>query len=349
MFNRAITWAHFSNHNEEPNGSTTNSIEAIHDNIHVLVGGDGHMSDPAVAAFDPIFFLHHANVDRMIALWSAIRYNVWTSPGDAGDGTYTLQYQAAVGDTTDLTPWWKSGTEYWKSNELTNIQSLGYTYPEFVGLDMNNKDAVNKTISQKVAQLYGPKGTHHGRSLGGDLSHLQNVPSHSHSRRHKQLAKRGRLAQLLKGEFSDWAAQIRFDRHEAGQSFSVCLFLGDVPEDPSQWLVSPNLVGSRNAFVHSTKGGRASEEIGFIPINPWIAENTSLLSFAAELVKPLLIKSLQWRVLLADGTPIDLKSLEVTILEIPSKLTDDAPNPISGPPKYHNDITHGKPGGCKNV
>nr|BAE48754.1 polyphenoloxidase [Agaricus blazei] len=349
MFNRVTTWAHFSSHTESSGGSTSNSIEAIHDNIHVLVGGRGHMSDPSVAAFDPIFFLHHANVDRMIALWSAIRYNVWTSPGDAGDGTFTLAYEAAVDDATDLTPWRKTDTEFWKSNEVTTTQSFGYTYPEFIGLDMNNRDAVNKTISQKVAQLYGPKGTSHRRSFEEDLSDLEQIHGHSHSRRHQRLAKRGRLAQLLKGIFSDWSAQIKFNRHEAGQSFSVCLFLGDVPEDPSQWLVSPNLVGTRHAFVHPTKNDHVAEEIGFIPINPWIAEHTGLLSFAVGLVKPLLIKSLQWRVLLADGTPADLESLEVTILEIPSEFLDDAPNPVSGPAKYHKDITHGKRGGCKDA
>jgi tyrosinase len=163
---------------------------------------------------------------------------------------------------------------------------------------MDNKEAVNKTISQKVAQLYGPKGNVHGRSFVGDLSPLEHVHGHSYSRRHQRLAKRGRIAQLLKGLFADWSAQIKFNRHEAGQSFSVCLFLGDIPEDPSQWLVSPNLVGARHAFVRSTKNDHVSEEIGFIPINPWIADNTGLLSFAVELVKPLLINKLQWRVLL---------------------------------------------------
>ncbi len=38
--------------------------------VHNTVGGNGgHMTYPEVAAFDPIFFLHHANVDRLLALW----------------------------------------------------------------------------------------------------------------------------------------------------------------------------------------------------------------------------------------------------------------------------------------
>lgn len=35
------------------------SLEAIHNNIHNFVGGSGFMGDPATAAFDPIFWLHH--------------------------------------------------------------------------------------------------------------------------------------------------------------------------------------------------------------------------------------------------------------------------------------------------
>jgi tyrosinase len=37
------------------------SLEDTHNSVHDLTGGiGGHMGDPAVAAFDPIFWLHHA-------------------------------------------------------------------------------------------------------------------------------------------------------------------------------------------------------------------------------------------------------------------------------------------------
>jgi hypothetical protein len=50
-----------------------------HDNIHVVVGGDltqvgcneGWMTDPNCAALDPIFYLHHSNIDRLWAKWLA--------------------------------------------------------------------------------------------------------------------------------------------------------------------------------------------------------------------------------------------------------------------------------------
>lgn len=38
------------------------SIESIHNQMHVLGGDTGHMGEVDYAAFDPIFWLHHANV-----------------------------------------------------------------------------------------------------------------------------------------------------------------------------------------------------------------------------------------------------------------------------------------------
>lgn len=39
---------------------TFNSLENMHNGIHGFVGNGGHMSDIPYAAFDPIFWLHHA-------------------------------------------------------------------------------------------------------------------------------------------------------------------------------------------------------------------------------------------------------------------------------------------------
>jgi hypothetical protein len=51
-------------------------------------------------AFDPIFFLHHCNVDRLLSLWAALNPSVWVSPGDAEDGTFILPPEAPVDVST---------------------------------------------------------------------------------------------------------------------------------------------------------------------------------------------------------------------------------------------------------
>lgn len=51
--------------------SSTGRLEATpHNAVHNAVGGpDGWMSDPDTAAQDPVFWLHHANIDRLWWVW----------------------------------------------------------------------------------------------------------------------------------------------------------------------------------------------------------------------------------------------------------------------------------------
>jgi tyrosinase len=114
---RIHDWPAFSNHSVGDGGSTSNSIEAIHDGIHGNVGAGGQMSDPSVAgmffirsiffpllktilAFDPIFFLHHCNVDRLLQLWSALNPGVWVTRNQAETGTYTIPANTPVDQST---------------------------------------------------------------------------------------------------------------------------------------------------------------------------------------------------------------------------------------------------------
>jgi tyrosinase len=45
----------------------TQAVEELHNQIHVWVGG--HMAQIPYAAFDPIFWAHHAMVDRLWRIW----------------------------------------------------------------------------------------------------------------------------------------------------------------------------------------------------------------------------------------------------------------------------------------
>jgi hypothetical protein len=43
-----------------------------HSTIHLAVGNDANMASPQTAARDPIFFLHHVNIDRLLPVWLKI-------------------------------------------------------------------------------------------------------------------------------------------------------------------------------------------------------------------------------------------------------------------------------------
>ena len=62
------------------------NIDSIHNQIHGIVGSVGHMAFVSFSAFDPIFFLHHTNIDRLFAIWEAINLDTYVVPqgNDAG-------------------------------------------------------------------------------------------------------------------------------------------------------------------------------------------------------------------------------------------------------------------------
>jgi len=85
----------------------TSPINGIHGSVHVWVGGT--MSDASVSPADPVFWMHHANLDRLWWQW----YN--GAPGNH-------QNPALVGSEALMDPWPYSETD------TRSIQTLGYTY-----------------------------------------------------------------------------------------------------------------------------------------------------------------------------------------------------------------------------
>ena len=87
--------------------SFTSQLQGIHNSVHVWVGGS--MGSVPTAPADPIFWMHHANIDRLWWVWQ-------TSPQGAGKNPI-LSGAAAVMD-----PW--PNTE----PDTRDITALGYKY-----------------------------------------------------------------------------------------------------------------------------------------------------------------------------------------------------------------------------
>jgi tyrosinase len=82
-------------------------INGIHGSVHIWVGGT--MSDASVSPADPVFWLHHANLDRLWWAW----YN---SP----QGNH--QNPPLTGTDAIMDPW------SYNESDVRNINTLGYTY-----------------------------------------------------------------------------------------------------------------------------------------------------------------------------------------------------------------------------
>lgn len=131
-------------------------LEDIHDNVHGYVGNGGHMGVIPYAAFDPIFWLHHTNIDRLFAMWHALNPSTsnWVTP-HGSTGTLTNPPGSIEDINTALTPFWKTTTTFWTSNDVRESTVLGYAYTETQSWNYSTSSSYWSSINAAIANLYG--------------------------------------------------------------------------------------------------------------------------------------------------------------------------------------------------
>jgi tyrosinase len=98
----------------------TGQLEATpHNAVHGVVGGQtGWMNDPDTAAEDPIFWLHHSNIDRLWALWA---HNGHSNPTDPKWANQQFSFFDEHGQRVSKAA----------AHVLDTVADLGYTYDQF--------------------------------------------------------------------------------------------------------------------------------------------------------------------------------------------------------------------------
>lgn len=116
-------------------GGTHGDLESQpHDMVHVLCGGGnpqnpnlpGLMTSPASAGLDPIFYLHHSNIDRLWQSWIL-------EPASQGNPTVPswLNGPAASGQREFVMPW-PDGTNYvYTPGQVGDLAQLNYEYDDY--------------------------------------------------------------------------------------------------------------------------------------------------------------------------------------------------------------------------
>lgn len=141
-------------------------LEAIHGDVHVLVGG--HMRRASVSPNDPIFFLHHAQVDRLWALWQlrhpqaryvgdpnrnghGVRHPMWP-----WNGGYTRPRAESI---LKLVPMYAT-TDIVRPRDVIDTRELGYIYD---GEDVHREAGqVELTHDWKGVRLLNTNGYTYG-------------------------------------------------------------------------------------------------------------------------------------------------------------------------------------------
>jgi tyrosinase len=145
-------------------GPTHGGIETQpHDWVHGLVGGSdpanptlpGLMSDPDTAALDPIFWLHHANIDR---LWASWNHGPPTRTDPAAQRW--RKGPASVGQRAFVMPMPDGTTWKYTPEEMVHLTALNYRYDDLSPAGAAVAPAVEPTQPEVVAagQAPGPGG-----------------------------------------------------------------------------------------------------------------------------------------------------------------------------------------------
>ncbi|KAF4454859.1 hypothetical protein F53441_2729 [Fusarium austroafricanum] len=137
------TWGHFASTKwiAEGKGCPETgyiSLEYIHNNIHNLAGGSdyatgmGHMSDVPVAAFDPIFWLHHVQIDRLLSIWQCLYPKLWFDDEQSSAETHSSVMDDK--ETDPLEPFHRKDNDpdkqVWTAQACRDWTDLNYQYDD---------------------------------------------------------------------------------------------------------------------------------------------------------------------------------------------------------------------------
>ncbi|RPB05865.1 Di-copper centre-containing protein [Choiromyces venosus 120613-1] len=285
--NNYQNFAFFSNDGWNNNGNPDDydSLESVHNTIHGTIGGGGHMSTPAYAGFDPIFWLHHTNVDRIFAIWQVLNPNSYVVDQRARYSTFWSQANGTEGPTTTLLPFHQNNSTYWTSLTCRNLKTFGSTYPELIDWGVVGPDQVRVNVQRAVQTLYGrtaPVNRILGEAPGaigastftggpgaavtvggpgipqtdgpGDEKTEGYVPAQSSygqgEQQPIQAENTGYLDLIKDGTVYEYFCNVRADKYAAGGSFNVHIFLGEFNSDATQRAYDDNLVGTFSIFAN---------------------------------------------------------------------------------------------------
>jgi tyrosinase len=353
LLSRQTEYAPFSNRAYvDSRGNQYDSAESIHDNIHGMIGG--WMGLVGYSSFDPIFFLHHTNVDRLFAIWQAINPNSYLTTSQANQfGTFTIAPGALDDVNTALTPFHSdAGTGLYTSVTARSTRSFGYTVPEVRDWGLTPAQ-VSANTRAAVKQLYDPNNQFTPRGASSASWQKRQSPSNPDI----SIPIPPALKNGTNRAYREWYANIRINKFVIGQSFFLHLFIGDVPSDPAAWLdpATTSFVGTDVIFMDSAMAGNGRKLNIFsqLPLTRKLVElyNAGVIpDLEVKTIRPYLKKNLKWRAQRYDLSEVsvkELKGLRVFVLNslVTPPRDKDRDFPTYGPLVPVPEVTDGVEGG----
>ncbi|KAF3921073.1 Tyrosinase [Arthrobotrys entomopaga] len=305
----------------------SNELSVVHGAVHQAVGGRfGHMNPVEFSGFDPIFFLHHANVDRLFGIWQTVFPSNYTMTGTTTTrSNFVFVKGHHINMKTDLKPFYQSTGKFWNSESVTDVKTFGYTYPE-TGMSRGDTIATVKALygqtstdikaalkiktsgglpnKQTKRAIAEPKGTVNTKPTAGELA--------------------GVVGQIVhdSNKYREWEAFIKVS--VGTNPFSVTVFMGEpASADPKDWVNDKNYIGSYSPFTNWKKN-TGQKMIGKVSLTSKLLSKVTtkeVESMNPGAVVPYLLKNLKFKGLNLEKSTrraADIKSFKDLKIEISS-------------------------------
>ncbi|KAL8727773.1 MAG: hypothetical protein Q9166_005828 [cf. Caloplaca sp. 2 TL-2023] len=342
-------FANFSNSAWTPSSPGYDSLASLHNQIHGLIGNGGHMAIIDYPGFDPAFWLHHAQVDRLLAIWQALHPDSFVESSREPIGSAVLAQGAQTDVNTPLKPFHSdTAGNFWTSAGVSSVEKLGYSYSEIQGKSqseikaaVNNLYAASTGVTITRRSVVGSRKNDLAPLIAAGLSSdapFETVPDPPAT-----------------GNYTEWLTNIRVAKDALEQTFFIHIFLGDFNPDPKTWSIEPNLVGTHSIitpYVMKRDPQQSTIVTGQFPLTRALRADAQqgLLNMTDEAkTKGYLTKNLHWRITTMDDKDVprdavpDLK-ISVVAANVQAAKADDE-FPVWGELKVQHDITDGRPAG----
>ncbi|PFH55678.1 hypothetical protein XA68_17829 [Ophiocordyceps unilateralis] len=291
--------------------STLDSIESVHDIIHLYGGSKGHLTYVPLSSFDPLFFLHHTMSDRLIAIWQLLNPSAWIAPMAAGETTFTAVKGTMQTSDSPLTPFYSSpnGT-FWTSNTARSTEAFGYAYADTSPSLVPPGGDVRLALIRKINDWYGPSSPVGLMGLMGQGGNEVNVKVASN------------------GRYTEWLANVHVDAEALHGPFAIHFFLGEAPADTSEWESAANRAGTVGIFAMKHTTGSPHKISGAVPLTSALMSMGALAHLGPATVTTWLRGRLQFRILGGDDQEVDPRrvgGLYVAISSANVEVTDELP------------------------
>ncbi|KAF8250011.1 Di-copper centre-containing protein [Wilcoxina mikolae CBS 423.85] len=326
-----------------PNAWT--SVESIHNQVHSSMGGTtpglaGHMSLVDYSSFDPIFWLHHVQVDRLGAMYQATHPGQVVTPQPASP-VFARRVTASTVDTID-TPLWPfrhpSGS-YFTSRDVStpgSVWDYGYSYPE-IPLSYKSRPTADlrSFVIGRINALYSPAA-------------LTTTTATTTAAAPSTTAAPTNVTKRATGTRREWICHFVFSPAEVGGPAQLDIYFGNATATPgsSDYYVGSGSALGKEEYTDADKGKLITATV---PLTVAIQDQGINCNDRSAVVKELASK-LKWIMRKGPNDSYDLTklpSLKVGVSSAEVTYTGDDNLPQWGNFETYYEVTDKKDCGMK--